>query len=151
MTEKLNFNSKVVFLAGLIFACFCWDTSHLLMIKKEAFHLDRHLFIDAVCWWMLVCECFSSLIQPLTTIMYTVLWEYVCISHVYVVSYFFFFFKCTYWLTKLFVNVIILKCNIHVFASRIFSLLIKNNKMGTCMKQFVPCDEFNYQLNSFFC
>lgn len=23
LTEKLNFNSKVVFLAGLIFACFC--------------------------------------------------------------------------------------------------------------------------------
>lgn len=110
LTEKLDFNSKVVFLAGLIFACFCWDTSHLLMMKKkEAFHLDRHLLIDAVCWWMLVCECFSSLIEPLTTIMYTVLWEYVCISHVYVVSYFFFFFKCTYWLTKLFVNVIILK------------------------------------------
>lgn len=21
--------------------------------------------------------------------------------------------------------------------------------MGTCMKQFVPCDEFNYQLNMF--
>lgn len=60
--------------------------------KKEAFHLDRHIVIGDVCWWMLVCECFSSLIQPLTTILlYTVLWEYVCISHVYVVSFFVFF------------------------------------------------------------